>query len=264
MTNASQVGTEIERLRHQQHEFMRAATHELRTPLQSIQGFVELLEPGLAREKMEHYLSIIRRDTSRLVAVVEDISQRNALEHDQLGLKPVPFSVEQLLGELSRELEVAYPDRFVVVKCSTDLPWVYVDPERLRQVLWTLLNNAARYSPAGGYRPIQLVVRGCRGQVEFAVHDDGPPIPPEYCEAIFESLAELPRVLGKRPRFGLGLGLYVAREIARRLGGDLWVEETRKPHLRKTNARGKRAKAPFRRGNIFVLSVPAAKEPSDE
>jgi signal transduction histidine kinase len=243
--------TELENLRRRHHLFLRAATHELRTPLQSLQGFVELLSPGLPPAKLERYLGILKRDTSRLIAVVDDLSQRNLLENNQLEIKPVAFSVEQLLADLSQSLEAYYPDRFVVVKCPPNLPLVYVDPSGLRYVLWTLLCNTARYSSVVGYRPLRLTIRQRGARLEFSIYDDGPMIPADYREVIFEPLADLPKSLGKRPRFGLGMGLYVAREIARRMGGDLYVEGPRKTKKEKSKTRKSR-------GNVFVLSVPVA------
>jgi signal transduction histidine kinase len=249
----SQPDTELETLRRRHHLFLRAATHELRTPLQSLQGFVELLSPGLPPAKLERYLGILKRDTSRLIAVVDDLSQRNLLENDQLEIKPVAFSVEQLLVDLSQSLEAYYPDRFVVMKYPPDLPLVYVDPAGLRYVLWALLCNSARYAErsAVSYRPLRVSIRQHGTRLEFSIHDDSPTIPADCREVIFEPLAELPKSVGKRPRFGLGMGLYVAREIARRMGGDLYVEARRKVKKAKPKARKSQ-------GNVFVLTVPVA------
>ncbi len=245
--------TKLETLRRRHYLFLRAAMHELRTPLQSLQGFVELLSPGLPPAKLERYLGILKRDTSRLIAVVDDMSQRNLLENNQLEIKPVAFSVEQLLADLSQSLEAYYPDRFVVVKCPPNLPLAYVDPGGLRYVLWTLLCNTARYAERSvvGYRPLRLTIRQRGARLEFSIYDDSPTIPVDYREVIFEPLADLPQSLGKRPRFGLGMGLYVAREIARRMDGDLYVERPRKAKKEKSKTRKSR-------GNVFVLSVPVA------
>ncbi len=237
----------LDKLRREHALFVRAATHELRTPLQSIQGFAELLEPGLPPAKIEQYLNIIKRDTARLAAMIDDISLRSQIENNTLWLNPAAFEVEPLLAELSRQLEAYYPEHLVQVVQPAALPLVHADLESLRYILWTLLCNAARYSPAGR-RALRLGASASRDDrwLLFSVRDAAPRIRPAYRQALFEPLPEMPKAL-QRPRFGLGLGLYVARESARRMGGDLWLTA---PRTATTQSRG----------NVFVLRRPAAEK----
>jgi signal transduction histidine kinase len=219
--------------------------------LQSIRGFVELLEPGLPPKKMTQYLSLIRRDTSRLVAVVNDLSLMSELENGTLVFNPGTLEIEPLLRELAQAFEAGYPDGAMILEYARSLPAIYAD-ETLRQVLG-LLHHVGRSSPR---------VRRCTrlsvlphweahssGWLEFSVQDDGPRIPARYREAIFEPWAGRSRG-PKHLRFGRGLGLYVARHIARRMGGDLWLGNPVR------EAVGVRRQKP--KGNVFVVRMPIA------
>ena len=250
-TRLTELERELVELRQRYALFIRAAVHELRTPLQSIQGFAELLEPGLPPKKITHYLRLIKQDSSRLVAFVDDLSLMSELENGTLVFSPGVLEVEPLLRELAQALEARYPDCSVLLEYSPDrLPAIYADRKYLRQVLWPLLHNASHSSPRGR-RSICLAVQprwdahSC-GWLELSVEDDGPQIPARYREAIFEPLTELSKGL-KHPRFGLGLGLYVARRIARMMGGDLWIEI---PVRGMVGARKKKQK-----GNLFVVRM---------
>jgi signal transduction histidine kinase len=231
------------------------AAHEMRAPLQTIYGFASLLGPDLASAEFDHYLASIQQDADRLMAMLDDLSWRVRLESGALQVKLEACDVEPILIALAREVERDYRNRYVVMRYA-ELPPVFADSARLSDVLRTLLRNAARYSPHGCH-PIHLAARplSTHGQLEFAVRDQGPRIVARYRERIFEPLVELPRYLN-RPRRGLGLGLYVAREFARRMKGDLWLRRT---------ARSARSAVEQRLpGNVFVLRIPLhAKEGAD-
>ena len=253
-TRLAELERGLAELRQRYALFIRATAHELRTPLQSIQGFAELLGPGLPPKKIAQYFSLIKRDTSRLVAVVDNLSLMSEVENGTLVFSPSVLEVEPLLRELAQALEPRYPDCSVMLEYSLDcLPAIYANEKYLRQVLWSLLYYAGHSSPRVR-RSVCLSIQphwdaySC-GWLKFSVEDDSPRIPARYREAIFEPLAELSKGL-KHPRFGLGLGLYVARRIARMMGGDLWIEI---PVRGMVGARKKKQK-----GNLFVVRMPIA------
>ncbi|MEP7356919.1 MAG: HAMP domain-containing sensor histidine kinase [Anaerolineales bacterium] len=235
---------DLTRLREQHSLFVRTAAHALRTPLQSLQGFAELLEPGLSPALVEHYVSFIKRDATYLAGVVDDLCLRNELAQGPLVLFPTRVDVAQILHELARTFEARFPDSLVALEYTEGIPAVYADEERLFHLLFTLLRNAERCRPDrsqfGGLEVRTHFESGLR-QVVFAVEDAGLGIPAEYREAIFDPFAELPTELG-RPRLGIGLGLYVAREVTRQMGGDLWLTP-------RSNGVGQYS-------NLFVLGVP--------
>lgn len=229
-------------LREQHALFLRAAAHELRTPLQPLQGLAELAEAGQSAEQLAANLEVIKRETARLGAVVDDISLRTELASGTLIISPLVFSPESLLEELARTLEHYYPNQLEIE--YTDLPCVMADSGHLRRILWMLLHNALRYSPTNDLICLSVQPHCDEKRLCFCVSDSASRIPRKYREAIFEPLVEMPRLL-KRPRFGLGLGLHVAREIARRMGGDLILQP-------RPSQNGRYA----RFGNTFVLSLP--------
>ncbi|HLY29019.1 MAG TPA: HAMP domain-containing sensor histidine kinase [Aggregatilineales bacterium] len=234
-----------DQLRQQQAIFLRTVAHALRTPLQSLQGFAELLEPGLSPAQVDHYIGFIKRDTAYITAIVDDLCLRYELERGPVHLFPAVVEVGSLLTELAQAFEATVPDCLVMLDYSDDAPALFADRDRLLHALWTLLRNAERCRPDPSHPGCAVVLARLVApsrRIEFVVEDDGLVIPPECAAALFEPLAELPTVLG-RPRLGVGLGLFVAREVARQMGGDLWLEYTH-------------AIAGRQRGNTFILSVP--------
>jgi signal transduction histidine kinase len=246
-TDAQQA---VEQLRDEQALFLRTVAHALRTPLQSLQGFAEMLEPGLPPAQIEHYLSFIKRDTAHLAAVVDDLCLRHELARGELVLFPAVIDIGAHLAELAGALEAQLPDCLVSLEYADDLPPAYADPDRLRHILGTLLRNADRCRPdpgQSGWLTLHAQYDKATRTVAFSVEDDGPRVPAEYASALFDPFPQLPAILG-RPRLGVGLGLYVAREVARRMGGDLCLAQDVETSKRN-------------RGNTFVLRVPTYEGP---
>jgi signal transduction histidine kinase len=222
----------------QRAEMMRTVVHELRTPLQTIHGFAHLLEQSLPTEEFDQALTLIRQDSSRLIAMLDDLGWRTRLDADELTLTRELVALGPLLVNLSQEFERQFPDHFLVLRASDQLQAV-ADPNRAWDVIWALVRYAARNAPPG---PITVSARRMRTGVVLRVHDRGRRVPARYAEAIFLERAPVPRGWGW-PALGLGLGLYVGRVFARRMGGDLQVEPA--------GARGAHM------GNAFVLTLPA-------
>ena len=231
--------------------FLRAATHELNTPLAVLQNYTELLAPHLSGGQAEGHLAVMRRELARLAAVVDDLGLRGALDSGSLRLRLAPLDVERLLPDVAVAAEARHPERLVVFCYDDHLPYVRADPQHLRHILGILLHNVAGYAP-NRYPTIEMEIQPERdADLSFRVRDNAPTLLPAYGEAVFEPYPELPSALG-RPKFGLGLRLYVARELARRMGGEVWVEP----------AKGRRGRPV--RGNAFVLRLPLAEAVKNE
>ena len=223
----SQMEQELERLRKTQAIYWRAVTHELRTPLQALVGFVEMLEPGLPFDKLVQYQQIIVRETDRLARVVEELQQQVELESGELAFNAAPIALDELQHAAARDCELWAPDCIVVMEHPDDeLPLALADPARARQVLDSLLRNAVRYSPEEAVVYLRPIFHPKTGRVEIQVRDEGAGIPSEFQTVIFERFAKLPATQAGKSRWGLGMGLYVAREIARHMGGDVNLGET--------------------------------------
>lgn len=225
--------------------FFRAALHEMRQPLQIIQGTAELMEASDPVDDLPGQVEAIRREAARLTTIFDDLRYRRDLEDNRLRLHITPVNAPPVVDELAAALERYYPAQ-LVTQYPKHLPLVLADPIHLRMILWTLLYNAARTGEAGQRRRdvIELAIRRRGRNLEFALMDSGARLPAKYHAQIFEPRASLPR----GPRFGLGQGLYVARAVARAMQGELH-HQVPTPTERS---------AVTRKGNTFILTLPLA------
>jgi signal transduction histidine kinase len=223
---------------------LATVSHELRAPLTVVLGSLGTLttrDALLAPEQRRELVAIAARQGERLKRLVEQLLEAARLE--QVEQEPASDSVidaVKVAREAERATELCHPGRRVHLDAGVALP-VRAAPETLLQVLTNLLDNAAKYSPGG--TPILLQAREGGGQAIIAVIDAGPGVPAGQRKRIFERFTQLESSDGRRGE-GAGLGLYIARKLARSLGGDLVLCQTRPP------ARGAR----------FELRLPLADE----
>jgi signal transduction histidine kinase len=210
-------------LERQKDEFLALAAHELRGPVTSLRGFARLalrrLErgEGVEREPLRRDLAQVDRQGKRLAALVAELLDHSRLERGTLRLEREPTDLAALVRQAAAAARVAAPRHAIVVDAPESAP-ALVDPLRLEQVVGNLLDNAIKY----GGDPIDVrVERRAAGRLGVSVRDHGPGIPPEQRERIFGRYA---RGSGPARAGGLGLGLYLAREIVERHGGRLAVE----------------------------------------
>jgi signal transduction histidine kinase len=233
--------SEVARLRNEFQQLMWTAAHELRNPAQSVLGLSEMIELEHLPEQTSQILVGIQRDAARLAGVVDDLYFRAEIAAGTLRVMCASFRLDELLEEIFTTLERMYPDH--VEMQYGFLPAVYSDADHVRKILFNLLLNASRCSTVDNGRLVRLAasVDATRGRVDVSIYDLAPHVPPEYREAIFEPSTDLPPEL-RRPRFGLGLGLYAGRMIARKMGGELSI----------ASGNGDWA------GNVFKLTIPIA------
>lgn len=268
----AEARAEADRLRQEWDGFWRVVRHELFTPLHNIMGYAALLgSSGLPPVKAQEYLSVIVRETDRVTAVVEALGVQTDLRRGALSFTPAAVELPELVMDMARAREAVERDLVVLVHVPKRLPPTCVDAFRVRYVLESLLRHAARLLPSGGVIDVILAHRRAAGQVEIAVRVRRAFMPAADRNLIFAPFGQAPsgpahlgraREPGRKPVQGpalrtvegavegnarppLGLGLHAAREVARRLGGDLALEGRRK------------------RGVAFVLRLPAA-EGSDD
>ncbi len=200
---------------------LATVSHELRAPLTVVLGSLDTLttrDGALNAEQRRELVAMATRQGERLKRLVEQLLEAARLEQAELG--PASVSVidaVKVAREAERATELGHPGRKVRLDAGRALP-VRAAPETLLQVLTNLLDNAAKYSPAG--TPIRLQARRRGGQAVIAVIDAGPGIPAGQRERIFERFTQLESSDGRRGE-GAGLGLYIARKLARSLAGDL-------------------------------------------
>jgi PAS domain S-box-containing protein len=216
--------TEERRVERLKSEFVSTISHELRTPLAAIYGAALTLrreEPALEAQR-EGLLDVIAGESERLARIVNDILWASRLESGTLHIAVESCDPQKLASTVVEATKAHLPPNVTVaLEVAPDLPAVAADPDKVRQVLTNLVDNAVKYSPDGGDVRVEV---GMRGEVVcFAIHDEGLGIPAAELPRIFEKFyrldPELTRGVG-----GTGLGLYITRELVRRMNGRVDAE----------------------------------------
>ncbi len=204
--------------------FLSTVTHELRTPLAAIKGFSStLLQPGVhwSPEKERHFLEIIEESADHLNMLINQVLDMASMEAGTLKVYPRPSSVGEIVTGVEKRLRVLCKNHDLRLEVPEETLPLAADPDRIGNVLVNLVENAAKYSPKG--TKVVLKVERDDGEIVFSVSDEGPGIPKEYQEKIFERFFRIPGpVTG--PRQGTGLGLAIAKKIVEDHGGRIWVE----------------------------------------
>ena len=218
--------TEERRLETMRQDLVATVSHELRTPLAAIYGSALTLrreDVDLEEEMRSTLLRVIAEEAARLGEIVNDLLLASQLDSGSLHVQIEPCDPLQIVRS---ELEAAQSHAPETVEFALDspeqLPAVSADPSQLRQVVANLIDNAVKYSPSGGSVTVSL--KTDNGNVRLAVSDTGLGIPPDERRRIFEKFYRLdPEMTGGIG--GTGLGLYICRELVRRIDGRIWVEE---------------------------------------
>lgn len=216
--------TRLKQLERVRQEFVANVSHELRTPLSHIKGYVETLLSGAAGDPalQQRCLQTIARNANRLELLIEDLLTLAQLESGQVALEPRPISLPDFVSKILQDFQPRAAARQVRMESQVPPLRARADPLRLEQVLANLLDNAIKYGRPGGH----VWVRARRvsdGYVEMAVADDGPGLPPEACERVFERFYRVDKARS-RDQGGTGLGLAIVKHIVQRHGGRVWVE----------------------------------------
>jgi PAS domain S-box-containing protein len=228
-------------------DFLAAMSHELRTPLNAIAGYVQLLMLGVRgplTDEQRSDLGRIQRSQQHLLSLINDILNFSRLEAGAVtyDLQPVPMTaVLDVAASMITPQVGTKGIVFALEPCPPTL-MVLADASKLEQILLNLLSNAVKFTQPGGHVSMRCEVIG--DQVLAHVEDDGPGIPADRLDVIFEPFVQLDRTFGN-PREGTGLGLAISRDLARGMQGDLTVTSTLGEGSRFTVSL-KRASAPSR------------------
>jgi two-component system phosphate regulon sensor histidine kinase PhoR len=216
--------TRIKQLENTRQEFVANVSHELRTPLSLIKGFVETLLEGAKddAETTTRFLQTIEKHTDRLTYLIEDLLTISRLESGQLVMNLHPVELRAEVQRVVDDLQTRAADRGTSLRNETPEGLeVRADADRLQQVLFNLVENAIKYG-----RPQGRTVIGGRprdeSMAEVWVRDDGPGIPAEARERIFERFFRVDRARS-RDTGGTGLGLSIVKHIVQAHGGEVWV-----------------------------------------
>jgi signal transduction histidine kinase/putative methionine-R-sulfoxide reductase with GAF domain len=233
--------TEERALEELRSDFVSTVSHELRTPLAAIYGAAltlqreDLLLEGDQREKL---LAMISGESDRLARTVNDILSASRLDADRLHVAIGSYDAEELTRTVVEAARFHLPPTIELsLRLEPDLPPVAADPDKVRQVLTNLVDNAIKYSPDGG--PVDVQVTRRDHALRFSVRDGGLGIAQAEQRRIFEKFYRVDPNL-TRGVGGTGLGLYICRELVRRMNGTIWVESRE------------------REGSLFTFELPVA------
>ena len=200
--------------------FFSTVSHDIRTPLNAIVGFSELLSQGGMDdgEERNRCLASIRSSAKVLARLVDDVLDLSKMESGKLEIIEEPTDVPALVREVIAACEIARARTSLVLETEIgEMPWLSVDPQRIRQLLFNLLTNAYKYT---AYGTISVRVRWADGTLEIAVADTGKGISGEDISRILQPFVQL---ADRNHRDGTGLGLPICQRLARLMGGELAI-----------------------------------------
>jgi two-component system sensor histidine kinase BaeS len=213
---------EIERART---NLIAAVSHDLRTPLASLQAMAEALQDEVVDDPatVRRYLQAMQGDIRRLSALIDDLFELSQVDAGALRLDRQPVALAELVAETAASLQAQADRQSVDLTCVVAGMWaeVEVDPLRVQRVLANLLQNALQHTPPGGQVVVHAYERA--REVEVQIADTGEGIPAHALPHIFEPFFRADPARG-RMRGGAGLGLSIARGLVEAHGGRIWVE----------------------------------------
>lgn len=210
------------------NQFLSHVSHELRTPLTCIHQYVTILLDGLAGEmppEQRDHLTTILKSVNQLGAMVRDLLEAARAESGKITLELQCISIEEIMRQAVRMMQPTASQKGIglEVAAETSLPFVHGDPDRILEVLINLLDNAIKFTPTDG----AVTVQACRVPTDpnflcISISDTGSGIAPEARALIFERLYQDPNAVDNS-RKGLGLGLFITKELISLHGGRIWV-----------------------------------------
>ena len=216
------LNQELEVTSRNKSEFLASMSHELRTPLNGILGASELLVQGLFGDlnpKQREYIEDVHASGEHLLRLIEDVLDLSRIEAGQTELRREPIDAGDLMHGCEAIVRGLAESKAVRLDVQSPDPPVllYVDERRIAQVACNLLSNALKFTPHAG----RVVFRAQRqgDEAVFSVTDQGPGIPSQYSERIFEQFFRVPS-----DQEGTGLGLALARQLVELHGGRVWLD----------------------------------------
>ena len=235
----AQLIRDLEQANRVKDEFLAMLSHELRTPLNAVLGWTRILRRGsVPPERTSTILDTIERNAAAQMQIIEELLDLSSMSAGSLRLNIAPVDLRDLIGGAVETIRPAADAKSITLDVSIGITVGALagDAARLRQVLWNLLANAVKFTPAGGR--IQVIAREGPADLEISVKDSGPGIEPSVLPHVFEPFRR-GESLSTRTVGGLGLGLAIVRHIVEAHGGTVTAD---------SDGAGK--------GSVFVVRVP--------
>jgi histidine kinase len=241
--HVNQLAEELEQIEQRRLALLSDVTHELRTPLATIEGYMEGLLDGIVRADRQTF-TLILRETNRLQRLIEDLALLSRAEAGQIPIMTRPVRLRPLLEDLIAQFQPQCTADGITLELALPpiLPLVLADSDRIGQVLINLLANALRYTQGGGRVTVRVIVESA--YVRVSVEDTGIGITPDQLPNIFERFYRVDKSRA-RTSGGSGIGLTIARHLVYAHGGTIWAESEGLGH-----------------GAAFHFTLPLAPSPS--
>jgi signal transduction histidine kinase len=202
---------------------MSIVSHEFRTALTGIQGYSELMSSQeVEPTEVKEFAGDINADALRLNRMITEMLDLDRIESGRMVMHMESVDLNQILADAVDRARMTSSTHAIVLSLDPEIPRLQGDSDRLTQVVANLLSNAVKYSPDGG--EIEVATRRAGANVEAAVRDHGPGIPPEFIGRIFGRYERFDS--GKNQPVGTGLGLAIAQQIIQLHNGRIWVENS--------------------------------------
>jgi len=207
-------------------DFISVASHQLRTPLSSINVYARMLEDGLAgklNQKQRFFVQTVLNSVERMNELINTLLNITRIEAGGITVQPAPAKLQELTQSMLSEESVSAKEKGLTLESdiNEDLPIVKTDALLVKEVYSNLLSNAIKYTPEGGKIIVSLTDNGT--DIIFSVRDTGYGIPEDAQERIFTKFFRADNILNQDVN-GTGLGLYLTKIIAENLNGELWFE----------------------------------------
>ncbi len=217
----AQLYEEIRRLNAKKDEFIGLASHELKTPITSLSGYLQIIDRGLAEnDRNKGFIKKALLQTNKLADLISDLLDVSKIETGTLPLSYATFDLVQLVNEAIELLQYSTKTHRILLNSDADKLIISADKQRMEQVIINLLSNAIKYSPDADM--VKVTVSKARDNARVSIRDFGLGISKEHQERIFSRFYRVDELAAHIS--GLGIGLYISKEIITRHNGKLWVE----------------------------------------
>ncbi|MDZ4669498.1 MAG: HAMP domain-containing sensor histidine kinase [Phototrophicales bacterium] len=214
------MNTQVSQAQQSQRDFLANVSHDLKTPLTSIQGYAQAILDGAARDP-KRAATIIYEEAERLNRLVTQLTDLARVEAGRFSLHFTPIDLGQMVTSVTHSLAVMAEKKNIVLDVDApSMPAVAADGDRLVQVLNNLIGNAIKYTQEGGH--VWVKARALEGGVEVSIADNGQGIAEKDLSRIFERFYQVDKARG--PSRGTGLGLAIVKEIIQAHGGKIEVQ----------------------------------------
>jgi signal transduction histidine kinase len=215
---------ELKKLDESKTEFLSLASHQLRTPLSTIKGYLSMIlegDYGPISEEVKEAVKTVYQSNERLIGLVNDLLNVTRIEAGKLEYNPTLSDLEKLIKEVTEEMKLPAKKKNLKIEVFVEkLPKFNFDPEKIRQVLINLLDNAIKYTEKG---KITVIAKTQNSNVRVEVKDTGIGISRERLNSLFQWFSR-GRGVYRLESGGFGLGLYIAKKIIEKAKGKIWAE----------------------------------------